>query len=215
MKEFRDIYTHHKWLGESKSGPGSDFDRTIEYRELLAHFLESHQIESITDLGCGEWSFSQYMDFSGINYMGIDTVASVIAGNQARCGSSQFTFRCIDAVNEAIPQADLLIVKEVLQHLPLDDVHRILAKSRSYRYTIFVNDIAHTTRPKLANFWQSKEFKSTNTDIRPGDYRLLALNAPPFSLGLDIILEYENVYAGMYWKKQVLLQHSPGDNGKV
>src|SRR5215831_10339636 len=79
---FSDVYQSHSWLGDSRSGPGSDPERTVEYRRLLQQFLREHEIRRVLDLGCGDWSFSRLIDWDGISYVGVDVVASVINNNQ-------------------------------------------------------------------------------------------------------------------------------------
>lgn len=204
---FSTIYDRHEWRGGSKSGPGSDPERTVEYRSLLQRFLKEHNIRSILDIGCGDWSFSRLIDWSGMKYIGIDTVESVIADNQIRFGSTNVSFHCMDAIQDALPQADLMLVKEVLQHLPINDVKAILNKVRNFRFAILVNDIAFQRRGSWRDLWRWQPVCSVNSEIRPGEYRLLALREPPFSVEAIPMQTYENRYENYRWIKEVLLIH--------
>ena len=69
-------YRNDVWLGGS--GTGSREDVTRDYREFLSQFMRAAKIGSIVDLGCGDWQFSRHIDWSGIDYTGIDASAVVL-----------------------------------------------------------------------------------------------------------------------------------------
>jgi len=202
---FTAIYQNHTWLGKSLSGPGSDANRTTLFRSYLERFIREKDIRAVVDLGCGDWSYSRLVNWGGANYTGVDVVESVIASNRAQYGSKTVSFLCLNAAAEEIPAADLLIVKEVLQHLPNADIQAILSKIGAYKYAIFVNDITHHIRGSWKELWQWRPICSTNTDIEAGGYRLLMLTEPPFSLNATRVLIYDNRYKELRWRKEVLL----------
>jgi SAM-dependent methyltransferase len=207
---FSEVYQTHEWLGNSKSGPGSDPQRTIEYRQVLQKFLREHHIRKVLDLGCGDWSFSRLIDWDGIDYVGVDVVQSVVESNQSKYGRPNISFRCIDAARERLPEADLLIAKEVLQHLPIADVEAILAKAKSYPFALFVNDLSHEKRSTWKGLWKWKSICTKNSEVRAGGYRPLALREAPFSLAGTVMLTYENQYRDLRWTKEVLLWSQKG-----
>lgn len=203
--KFTAIYDNHTWLGQSKSGPGSDATRTVVFRSYLEEFIRDKGIRSVVDLGCGDWSYSRLVNWGGASYTGVDVVESVIERNLTLYGSETVSFRCLNAATAELPSADLLIAKEVLQHLPNADVQAILSKVGAYKYAIFVNDITHHLRGGWKQMWQWKSICSTNTDIEPGGYRLLRLTEPPFSLNATRVLIYDNRYKELHWRKETLL----------
>ena len=202
---FAAIYAGHDWLGESRSGPGSDPKRTRSYRGLIQTFLRDHQIKTVLDIGCGDWSFGRLIDWSALHYTGVDVVEEVVEANRARYGAPNVAFACLDAVNDAIPAADLVLVKEVMQHLPVADIEALLTKLAAYPFAIVVNDISHEKRDNWRGRWRWRSVCSTNTDIGPGGYRLLDLRQPPFSVAATRLLAYENQYRDLRWVKEVLL----------
>jgi hypothetical protein len=206
---FSKIYARHLWRGLSLSGPGSDAARTIELRYFLEQFLNEHRIQSVVDLGCGDWSYGRLVDWGRARYLGIDVVPSVIENNQKLFARSTVSFLCIDATCRDLPPAELLIVKEVLQHLPTKDIHSILAKARAYPFAIFVNDMTHQVRGSWRQLWRWESVCPTNTDIKTGGYRLLALREPPFSFPATHLFTYRNEYEGRRWEKEVLLWSKP------
>lgn len=194
QEAFSYIYKNKIWgennKGEGFSGPGSTLEQTVKYRELLQKFLADHQIKSVVDVGCGDWTFSQAIDWSGIDYKGFDVVEDVIKKNNQLYSSSSIHFEVGDGTKEnVLPPADLLLCKEVLQHLTLEDINNFLKNLHLYKYCIITNDInpyGHLT---------------TNYDIKRGEHRYLDLREPPFCLKAEELLTYPSYP----FLKQVLL----------
>jgi SAM-dependent methyltransferase len=208
---FAKIYEQHTWQGLSLSGPGSDPLRTSEFRSLLTQFLKEHRIQSVVDLGCGDWSYAYLVDWGEARYLGIDIVQSVIDKNQNQFATPRISFLCMDAIHQDLPYAELLIIKEVLQHLPISDVHTILAKARTFPFAIFVNDVSHHIRGTWRQLWRWQSICRTNTDIKAGGYRLLALREPPFSLSATQLATYRHEYGRRRLEKEVLLWSRPSE----
>jgi SAM-dependent methyltransferase len=160
---FHAIYAEGAWgtdpSGKATSGSGSTLEFTKIYRVFLQDFLAVHGIRSVVDAGCGDWEFSQSIDWRGIDYLGLDIVPSVITANRRAFGAASVRFAVADIVRDELPAADLLIVKDVLQHLSHADINRFLGKVRHYRHVLIVNDVlpgSMTADPQ---------------DIRTGGYR--------------------------------------------
>ena len=49
-----------KKLQESASGPGSSFKSAKQFSDLLMLAAEELKIQSILDLGCGDWNWMRY-----------------------------------------------------------------------------------------------------------------------------------------------------------
>ena len=152
------------------SGTGSSESYTREYRSLIEEFIKSHGINSVVDFGCGDWSFSQFIDWSNVRYTGIDVVPNVIITNVSVYGKDNVEFKCIDIANipiDEIPYADLWIVKDVFQHWPLEDITNFLRKitlANAYKYLIFTDCST----------------KDENIDIQVGHFRPLNHQRYPF-----------------------------------
>lgn len=133
---FTNIYDAKLWgcneQGEGCSGSGSRMDQTDQYRLFLQRFLKKNQIQSVVDLGCGDWSFSQQIDWSGVNYSGFDVVESVIEKNKKKFISPNIHFQVADGCFTDLPNADLFLCKDVLQHLSNKDVQVLLEKLKKY-----------------------------------------------------------------------------------
>jgi SAM-dependent methyltransferase len=172
--EFELIYSKGLWatdvLGKGTSGDGSTLGATRVYRTYLQDFLAKQRIRSVVDAGCGDWEFSQAIDWTGIDYVGLDIVPYVIAANQRRFGAANIRFAVADIVRDELPPADLLLVKDVLQHLSNADIARFLAQLPRYRHVVLVNDVLPDT------------LSAEPADIPTGRYRPLDLTKAPYSL---------------------------------
>lgn len=155
---FTEIYDKNVWGG---SGGGSSPENTVEYRKLLQKFLKDYNIKSVLDYGCGDWSFSHLIDWSGISYIGYDCVESVIKKNQSKHGSYSVRFTTTPPPLN-VQFADLLIMKDVLQHWSNDDIISFLIDAEHFKYILITNTLG-----------------TTENDITAGDCRGLSANLYP------------------------------------
>ena len=191
---FTEIYDKAIWGhgpdGKGFSGSGSSVKNAKIYMQFLQKFLKDNNIKSVVDVGCGDWTFSQYIDWSGINYIGYDVVKSVIEMNKRRFSGQNFQFIMGDALNTNLPAADLLICKDVLQHLPNSDILLFLKQCSKFKHCLITNDCD----PKTGT--------SSNRDISfRGDCRPIDLIQAPFFVKGFKVLSYNS---GKSDKKQVL-----------
>ena len=134
---------------------------------FLQDFLTNNRIHSVVDLGCGDWQLSQHIDWGDCSYIGIDVVRSVIETNQKRFGRHNRTFLCADPVTDTsrVPSAELLLVKDVLQHLSNENAQKILTLTNQFRFLLITNAYA-----------------PINDDCKNGDTRPLDIREQPFNL---------------------------------
>jgi SAM-dependent methyltransferase len=171
---FQTIYRERQW-GRG-SGPGSAPSNTIEYRAFVERFIEANGIKTVTDLGCGDWQFSYLIDWSRIEYLGLDVVPEVIAENSRRFSVPNIRFEEFNNIN-ALSVGDLLIAKEVLQHLPTQLIIEYLSVIRQkYRFALLTN----STEPKAL----------ANRDIAIGGFRPLRLQDVPFNVPGAVVFNY-------------------------
>lgn len=160
---FTKIYSDNVWGG---SGGGSTPEATELYRHYLKMFLKENHIKTVIDYGCGMWEFSQMIDWSGIDYLGIDCVQSVIDGN-AKYKAENISFVCSDVLTG---YADLLIVKDIFQHWSSQQIINFLEDQKnSFKFILITNTsdqridwqdtIPPNTRPLSARFEPLKSFK--------------------------------------------------------
>src|ERR1700683_1692287 len=142
---FQEIYQKRKW-GQG-SGPGSSPNNTIEYRAFVERFIEANGIRSVTDLGCGAWQFSHLIDWSHVDYIGFDVVPEIVAQNRSHFARPNVRFQELTGIDD-LPGGDLLVSKEVLQHLPNKTVAEyLLVLRQKYRSGILTNSVGLAAAP--------------------------------------------------------------------
>ena len=172
VEVFSDVYEADLWNGGS--GPGSAPENTVEYRDFLSGYLDVLRALTtdgrVVDLGCGDWRIGELVDWTGLEYVGVDVVPSVIEANQRRDTPDNVSFVCLDALTEELPGGDVLIVKDVLQHWPNADVLRLLdAAEERFTFTVVTNDVSSKSHPA-----------KVNSDIALGDWRPIDIERAPF-----------------------------------
>ena len=166
------IYARGVWGGGS--GAGSDFSRTVLYVAYVQALMDRHDVRSVLDLGCGDWRFSRYLDFSGRDYTGFDVVPSVVAANRAAFGTPNIRFEQADlSTHPEFAPCDLILCKDVLQHLSNARVSAILSKCGVARLALITND-----------------YHPENSDCRDGETRPLDVTAPPFGFSARPVLRF-------------------------
>ena len=166
------IYTRAVWGGGS--GAGSDLSRTVLYIAYVQALMDKHDVRSVVDLGCGDWRFSRYLDFSGRDYTGFDVVPSIVAANREAFGAANIRFEQADlSTHPAFPACDLILCKDVLQHLSNGRVSAILSKCVAARRALITND-----------------YHPENSDCRDGETRPLDVRAPPFGFSSRPVLRF-------------------------
>lgn len=177
------------------SGSGSSPANTAAYRAFLAAYMREHQIRSVLDIGCGDWQFSQFINWGDIRYTGIDIVPEVVSRNQARFAHwPSPRFRTGDVLGGyQIPDMDLVLCKDLLQHWPDAAIGELGARLAGRRalLTYDYSDGPH---------W----------DGALGGHRALDLTRPPFSWPACERLRYESVsHEGRVRRVKVVMELEP------
>ncbi|NGX59354.1 MAG: Trans-aconitate 2-methyltransferase [Chlamydiae bacterium] len=142
---FTQIYETQSWGANEDSmgfsGPGSTVRSAAPYMKFLQDFIKKYNIRTIVDVGCGDWTFSQYIDWNGAKYTGFEIVKNIIEKNNEQFANANINFVHGDATKLDLPKADLLICKDVLQHLPNADIQDFLKKISKFKHCLLTNDI--------------------------------------------------------------------------
>lgn len=195
--QFSRVYAEDLWAGGS--GTGSVPENNLDYVLFLQRFMRLNEIRSVVDFGCGDWQFSRLIDWTNIDYTGIDVVSTVIDRNTELFSSKNIRFMHSVDINDT-PGADLLICKDVFQHLPnsiiMDCVNTL--KNR-YKFMLITND--------------DYPLDNLNGDIGPGQWRALRLDQPPFSLNCISLLSWTVISKTPTVRKRTLLLR--GESGEA
>ena len=184
-RTFRSIYSNRDWF--HGSGSGSLPENTEIYRAFVERFLRTHDIKTVLDLGCGDWQSTRLMDWDGLDYTGIDIVPSVIEASKERYENEHIHFVCADVIEYDLPAADVIIIKDVLQHWPNDVVAGFLRKLEKYRYVLITNTVESQV---LTPAGMEPIPEEINHDIELGESRSLNITKPPFNTPCQELLHY-------------------------
>ena len=194
---FDDIYRSNQWGGERGaiySGPGSRGEMAKLYIDAVGAFVMQNGVKSIVDIGCGDFYIaSQILDRVGgdISYVGLDAAKAVIESNNARFARDRVVFHWADAAKDNLPEADLCLIRQVLQHLSNRKIAAILVKLKHFKWAIITEHYPHHSC-----------FKAFNTDIAQGaETRLVHgsavyLDRAPFNLRIIALLAEVDVDRG-------------------
>lgn len=202
---FTTIYRRGHW-GKSGdrsdpfySGLGSRDSKIVTpYIQAVESFLTGHNPRlDAADLGCGDFAVgAQIRPYCG-KYYACDVVQDVIDRHMIEHAHSDTIFRAVDITRDDLPQADVVFIRQVLQHLSNDDIKRVVPKLYRYRYVVITEDLP-----------MSREFVP-NLDKRRGmDTRLglgakgsgVVLTEPPFDLkarSAKVMCEVEGTIGGV------------------
>jgi len=165
---FTRLYERGGWrLGSSVSGPGSDDAETSPIREALPVLFRDLGVRTLVDAPCGDANWITRIDGELEHYTGIDVVEPLISEVGVRHASPRRTFLVGDLCRDPLPQADALLCRDCLVHLPFDGIRAALGNFRASGATWLIT----TTYPD----------HRSNLECGLGRWRALNLCAPPFS----------------------------------
>lgn len=182
---FSDIYKNKKWGGgetDFYSGGGSHIEGLVfPYVKKVNEFIEEHSIHSVCDFGCGDFNIGLKITREDVNYFGLDIVPELVKRNNQRFGNEHIKFIQADIVEDDGPDAELALVREVLQHLSNGETIQVIEKMKKYKYVIVTESV---TREELLG-------ENYNLNVAHGNSFGKYLNKPPFNMEVTEILKLD------------------------
>jgi len=142
----KQIYTQKLW-GEGAttyySGKGSHDDALVKpYVSTLSQFFQSISQEVVlVDLGCGDFNVGRQLLPFVHTYTGVDIVPGLIEYNKKHYTTKHSRFDCIDIAVDELPAGNVVVLRQVLQHLSNKEVGNILQKLGSFKYLILTEHV--------------------------------------------------------------------------
>jgi len=192
---FTRIYDENLWDGGS--GPGSVIEVNREYIDRLTKFITQNNIKSVLDYGCGDWQFSKYIGFENLvdSYLGVDIVDSVINFNKENYSSEKVKFEVVDK-NWKFDKVDLIVCRQVLQHLPDETVRELLDQFKTHsKYIILTNDMGVIDGQVVQN-----------TSCNFGGFRPIDFQAPPWNVTANVFYDFP-VYLQGFFTRSLLIKN--------
>ena len=168
---FSRIYVNNSWGDpESVSGRGSSLARTRVIREALPVLLKNVGARSMLDAACGDFNWMRGVELDGIQYIGCDVVAELIALNQRLYGAEGRSFVVLDVTSAPVPKVDLILCRECFIHFSFKDIAAAIANFKRSNST-FLLATTHVSVRENENI-QTGAWRSVNLQISP-------FNLPP------------------------------------
>ena len=169
-KRVQNAFEKKSWasprLGVPRSGRGSTLANTADLREALPVLFRDLGVKTFVDAPCGDWTWMQAVDLSGVHYIGMDISEEMIAEHQAAYTGDGVEFRHADITHDALPAADLLMCRDCLFHL------------RYWLRWAFLENFVDSRTPYLLT---TSHRGARNRNIaQNGDFTWMDLRAEPF-----------------------------------
>ncbi len=175
---FGEIYKDNRWGGTQGSycsGSGSTVEHAEQYAHVVNQFISEHNVRLVVDLGCGDFRIGARLIDAGVRYTGVDIVANLIDTNRRQYGSDRVRFECLDIIAGELPDGDLCLIRQVLQHLSNEQIGKVLKNVERYRYVIVTEHY-----PAAGALREKNLDKPCGEDVRIYDGSAVYLEAPPF-----------------------------------
>lgn len=190
-KFFTSIYETGTWQsGESdavhQSEPRSNGDNSAPYKEFVGNFVKEKSINSVVDLGCGDYRVSGSIDWHGAGYIGVDIVEDLVNQHNKDFGNSIIQFIAADMVEDDLPPGELCLVRQALQHMSNKDVLKVIAKLGQYKFVLITDGQADIPEDRRRNLDMPAGHSTRALLYGNG----LWLELAPFNLNISTALQY-------------------------
>lgn len=183
---FSNVYRNNLWGVASQenespfySGPGSSDPQIVDpYVETVKRFFASfpHKKKAV-DLGCGDFRVGSRIFDAFDSYTACDVVPELVDFNRWHWKHLPVKFEVVDLAKDKIPKGEVLILRQVLQHLSNEDITKFTQLiPRGFSYMLLTEHL-----PSKDDFLPNNDIIS-GKDIRLGFGSGVVLSQPPFNL---------------------------------
>jgi SAM-dependent methyltransferase len=142
---FQEVYKEGLWGKDQQSGffsgIGSRGDAADTYVKNVSDVIRRDAAElgyspTVIDLGCGDFQVGSALmsRLADVAYVGCDIVPELIAYNNQNFETDRIGFRPLDIVVDPLPAGDICLVRQVLEHLPNEEIAGILKRLGHYKF---------------------------------------------------------------------------------
>lgn len=157
-----------------------------QYIAFLNNFIREHNIKSITEISCDDFSLGSRItkDNPSIIYNTCEDCQPVIDYHKSKNESSQVNFIYLNPLEGRIPEADLVIIGNVLQLLKNEEISKVLKNVKHFKHVLVTE---HLLQDGLE--------LCHNKDKKPGWYRItersgVYLDKLPFNVPCKELFSY-------------------------
>jgi hypothetical protein len=178
---FSRVYAEGAWGQNGDkfySGDGSHEPAVVTpYVEAVRkYFATLERPLAVVDIGCGDFNVGAQLLDGVDRYTACDIVPELIARNRLKYPDPRLHFEVLNAIDDPLPPGDLVMVRQVLQHLSNAQISTIVSKLGMYRHWIVTEHL-----PNTSNFVPNRD-KRHGRDIRLDTGSGVILTEAPFSV---------------------------------
>jgi SAM-dependent methyltransferase len=187
-KEARYLEKNAKYF----SGSGSYNKSSREYIQFITEYIKAYDIRSVTDIGCGDFNIGKQLCGQNpqIAYNGVDVVPNMIRHHNEKFRSERISFYCLNTLKDKVPPADLLLIRQVLQHLSNGDIIRLTSNCFPGFKHILVTE--HQPKPEYLIKANIEKSSGPNTRVGSMTGSGVYLNKTPFTYKWQRLLSAED-----------------------
>jgi Methyltransferase domain len=180
---FDEVYRRGMWKqGSASSGLGSEGWMADGYIELVLDYASKHKLRTVADAGCGDFSVGSRLARHFERYTAFDVSPLIIKRNEQRyadLAQNNVTFAVADMTSTVFPRADLILIRQVLQHLTNSQIERILQnlEASEWRRVLITEDVHDPRGNKLPNIDLPSHTVRTRVSLGSGVF----VDKEPFS----------------------------------
>jgi hypothetical protein len=197
---FREIYRNRIWGTGARSqffsGPGSRGEPARVYVDCMAELLSQHAFElhrplTIVDLGCGDFEIGHALTtrLPNFSYVGCDIVPELIAHHTRTYATEHIRFQQLDLVCDPLPEGDVCLIRQVLQHLSNTEIMKLVQRLR-YQF-VYITEGHPSVRIGMPNPDMAAGHR-VRFDPLNGRGRGVELDKPPYCLSTNEALRVSN-----------------------
>lgn len=155
---FSRVYRKKEWGSEGDhkffSGSGSADPQVGDpYVAVISKWADQNGGKKLVevDLGCGDFRIGSRLHGAFKRYVAIDIVPDLIDYHQGQSYPENVSFQCVDAINEDLPDGDVIFVGQVLRHLSNAQISVILSKLEDFKFVIVSEHLPNVSELKRRN----------------------------------------------------------------
>jgi len=179
---FTRIYNCKDWGNDGSnyfSGTGSHSESiVVPYINAVSDFLSSLENKPIiVDLGSGDFNIGKkLLDFAKY-YYACDIVSELQIHNSQKFNFKNVEFLHLNAISDDLPNGDVVIIRQVFQHLNNENINKVINKCYKFKYWIITEHL-----PNLDSYIPNKDM-TNGCGVRVLYDSGVDLTKPPFNCG--------------------------------
>jgi hypothetical protein len=183
QEAFDEVYRRGLWKsGDAYSGPGSEGLLADRYVALVQDYAATHKLRTVVDAGCGDFFVGSRLASSFDGYTALDVSPLIIEINKRRYvdpNMQHVSFGVADMTSTTFPRADLILIRQVLQHLTNAQIERILSnlEASEWRRALITEDVSRPGNNPIPNLDMPSHSARTRIPLGSGVF----IDEPPFN----------------------------------